>query len=133
MSGAPTGTRGWADTAQRMVLWLLLGGWVGAWFLFGAVVAPTAFRALPSTQLAGAVVGPTLTALHLYGGVAGAALALLARGLGRSPWLTAVPLLLGALCLLSHFGLTAEIAAMREGAFGPHGDVDSAARFSTLR
>ncbi len=25
----------WGDTALRSILWLLLGGWVGAWFLFG--------------------------------------------------------------------------------------------------
>ena len=35
---------GGGSTALRSVLWLLLGGWVGAWMLFGAVVAPTLFR-----------------------------------------------------------------------------------------
>ena len=57
----------------RTALWLLLGGWIGAWLLFGGVVAPTAFRTLPSTEVAGLLIGPVLTWLHLYGAAAGIA------------------------------------------------------------
>ena len=39
MSGA-------TGTVLRSLLWLLLGGWVGSWALFGTVIAPTAFRVL---------------------------------------------------------------------------------------
>ena len=102
------------ETASRTALWLLLGGWVGSWALFGLVVAPTAFRILPSTQIAGQLVGPVLTALHLYGGLAGVALALLARGLGRRPLLVALPLLMGAICLASHFGISLPLDEIRE-------------------
>jgi hypothetical protein len=120
------------ETASRTALWLLLGGWVGSWALFGLVVAPTAFRILPSTQIAGQLVGPVLTALHLYGGLAGVALALLARGLGRRPLLVALPLLMGALCLASHFGISLPLDEIRELAFGPTGNSDAAGRFNRL-
>ena len=35
-------------TLLRAALWLVLGGWVGSWACFGLVVAPNAFRVLPS-------------------------------------------------------------------------------------
>jgi hypothetical protein len=120
------------ETASRTALWLLLGGWVGSWALFGLVVAPTAFRILPSTQIAGQLVGPVLTALHLYGGLAGVALALLARGLGRRPLLVALPLLMGALCLASHFGISLRLDEIRDLAFGPTGNSQAAGRFNLL-
>jgi hypothetical protein len=116
----------------RSALWLLLGGWLGAWALFAIVVAPTAFRALPSTELAGAVVGPVLAALHLYGAGAGIALALIARALGRAAMLWVLPLLMSALCLVSHFGVTARIAELSDLAFGPAGSPEAAAHFALL-
>jgi len=119
-------------TALRAALWLLLGSQVGAWLLFGLVVAPTAFRVLPSVAAAGALVGPVLTVLHLYGAGAGVALALLAWGLGRGPLLIALPLLMGAVCLYSHFGVTAEMTELRDLTFGPAGNEAAAARFNEL-
>ena len=54
-------TPGWGDTALRSVLWLALGGWIGAWFLFAFGVSITAFRALPNAELAGRVRGAHTT------------------------------------------------------------------------
>ena len=116
----------------RSGLWLLLGTWIGAWLCFGAVVAPTAFRVLPSTEIAGTFVGPVLTVLQLYGASAGIALALLALALRRGALLCALPLLLSALCLYSHFGLTAELTEVRDLAFGPGGSEAGAARYNEL-
>jgi hypothetical protein len=116
----------------RAALWLLLGGWLGAWVLFAFVVAPTAFRVLPSTQVAGQLVGPILAGLHLYGAGAGAALAALAWALARGGASIWLPLAMGALCLLSHFGVTARIEAIRPLAFGPNGSPEMAARWQHL-
>lgn len=116
----------------RSLLWLLLGGWVGSWACFGLLVAPTAFRVLPSTELAGALVGPVLTALHLYGAAAGIGLALIGWALGRGPLRIALPALLAAACLVSQFGVSAELAEIRNLAFGPQGSEALASRFNHL-
>lgn len=116
----------------RGTSWLLLGGWVGAWMLFAFVVAPTAFRVLPSTRMAGQLVGPVLGALHLYGAVAGVVLALAAWGLTRTGPCLWLPLAMSALCLASHFGVTAQIEAIRPLTFGPEGSPEMAARFQLL-
>jgi hypothetical protein len=123
---------GWAEIGLRSALWLLLGGWVGAWLLFGAVVAPTLFRLLPSPALAGSIVNPVLATLHLSAGAAGLVLALLTLALGRPTWLAVPPLLLGALCLASHFGVSAEISRLSEVSFGSEGSLELATRFALL-
>lgn len=120
------------QTALRTALWLLLGGWVGSFGLFGLVVARTTFQVLPSTELAGRVVAPVLTALHLYGGAAGIALAGLALALRRGALRVALPLLLAAVCLYSQFGVSAEISEIRGLAFGPEGSEAAAARWTAL-
>ena len=117
--------------AQRTALWLLLGGWLGSWGLFGLSVAPVAFRVLPS-EAAGSIVGPILSSLHGYGIVAGLGLAALSAALGRGRLLTVLPLVLAAACAYSQFGLSSEIAEIRDGAFGPDGDLDTAARWGQL-
>jgi hypothetical protein len=119
-------------TALRTCLWLLLGGWFGSYLLLGAVIAPTAFAVLPSTDLAGKLIGPVLTKLHIYGASAGIALALISKSLGRGPVLVAVPIVLSALCLYSHFGVSAQLAEIRNLTFGPDGTADVAARFGAL-
>ena len=128
-SGVGTGATG---TALRSLLWLLLGGWVGSWALFGLVVAPTAFRVLPSTAVAGTLVGPVLTVLHLYGAIAGCGLGLLAWLLGRGRLRVALPLVLMVACLYNQFGVSAEIAEIRDGVFGPEGSAALAARWNQL-
>jgi len=116
----------------RGLVWASLGGWIGTWLLFGLVVAPTAFAVLPSTELAGALVGPVLESLQWFGVAAGALLSLLAWRLGRGPVLRALPLAMALACLGSQLGLSPELAALREGAFGPHGNEAVAARFNQL-
>jgi hypothetical protein len=87
--------------ALRTALWLLLGGWVGSWGLFGLVVAGIGLGALA---------------------------ALLDRGMLR----IALPLVLAAACAYSQFGVSAEIAEIRDGAFGPTGSVGGASRWNAL-
>jgi hypothetical protein len=127
-------TRDWlpGQTVLRTCLWLLLGGWFGSYLLFGAVIAPTAFEVLPSTQLAGDLVGSVLMKLNLYGAFAGIALALVSKALGRGNLLVAVPIALSTLCLYSHFGVSAELAEIRDASFGPDASVEIAARFGVL-
>ena len=121
-----------ASAWPRAALWLLLAGWLGAWVLFAFVVAPIAFRVLPTTRIAGQLVGPVLTALHLYGAGAGIALAALAWALSRTGAALWIPLAMAALCLVSQFGVTAQIEAIRDLAFGPSGSPEIAARFQLL-
>jgi hypothetical protein len=116
----------------RTLLWLLLGTWIGSWLLFALVVAPTAFRVLPSTRSAGALVGPVLDALHLYGVAAGVALSALALALRRGRLRVALPLLMAAACLYTQFGVSAELAEIRDQVFGPEGSEALAARFNHL-
>jgi hypothetical protein len=118
------------DAALRTALWLLLGGWVGSFACFGLVVTPAVFSVAPES--AGALVGPMLAALHLYGGAAGVLLALLAWRLGRGPVLVLLPLAMGAACLASHFGLSGQIHALREAAYGEAGDPQAARSFTRL-
>jgi hypothetical protein len=114
----------------RCALWFALGGWIGAMLFFSAVVAPAAFAVLPSPELAGRVVARSLRVLHLGGAGAGAALAFLARALGRRRTLIWLPALLAGVCLLSHFGVSAALAELRApGAL----EADAAhARFAAL-
>lgn len=120
------------QATARFVLWIGLGGWIGAWVLFAAVVAPVAFRALPSPEMAGRVVGPVLSVLHVYGIVAGLGLAALAALLRRGPLAIALPLVLAALCAVSELGVTPAIQEIRPRAFGAAGDTAAAARFAWL-
>lgn len=116
----------------RASLWLLLGSWIGAWLCFGLVVAPTAFRVLPTLAIAGQLIGPVLSMLHGYGALAGALLALLAWRLGRGRALVLLSLAAGALCALSQLVITPQIEAIRPLAFGPQGSPELAARFHQL-
>jgi hypothetical protein len=121
-----------ATASIRAALWLTLGGWIGAWLLFGLVVAPTAFRVLPSAQVAGSLIGPVVEVLQLFGSAAGLLLALIAWLLDRGVARWALPLAMSAACLYSQFGLSAEIAEIQDGAFGPQGSEALAARFNHL-
>jgi uncharacterized protein DUF4149 len=116
----------------RTALWVLLGWWIGGWALFAFVVAPTAFGVLPTIQVAGRLVAPVLATLHLYGAGAGLALAALAGALSRRGIALWLPLAMSALCLASHFGVTAQIEAIRDLAFGPEGSGEIALRFQHL-
>jgi hypothetical protein len=118
--------------ALRAALWLLLGGWIGALLLFAVVVAPAAFRILPSSELAGRLVGEILPALQIYGAFAGPTLAVLAGLLGRNRLTRLLPLGLGALGLFSLFGLTPRMEQVRDLAFGDRSDPVARATFGRL-
>jgi len=120
------------EIGLRVCSWLLLSGWIGSWARFGLLVAPTAFRVLPTTELAGRFVTPVVSALHGYGAVAGLLLALLAWRLGRGPLLVVLPLAAAALCAGSELVISPQIAAIRPLVFGPEGSPELAARFQHL-
>lgn len=124
-----TGTRA---RSLRFLLGSVLGLWLGSWTCFALLVAPTAFRVLPSTEVAGQLVGPVLATLHLSGALAGALAAALAAALGRGRLAVALPLLLAAATLVSEFGVTPQLTALRELAFGPEGNVEASARYRQL-
>lgn len=55
----------------RYLMLLSLVVWIGGLIFFAFVLAPTAFQILPSTHLAGSVVGRALSVLHWMGIVCG--------------------------------------------------------------
>jgi len=120
------------DLVLRSVLWLILGGWIGASSYFALVVALAAFRVLPSAELAGQLVAAVYAPLQLYGVGAGLSLAALARALGRGRWLVVHPLVLSVLCFTSHFGITARLDELREKAFGAAPEAAASAEFWKL-
>ena len=120
------------EVSLHFFLWLLLGCWIGSWAAFALLVAPTVFRVLPSTELAGQVVGPVVSALHGYGAAAGLLLALLAWILGRGALLVVLPLAAAAACAYSELAITPQIAAIRPLLLGPQGSPELAARFGHL-
>ncbi len=54
-------------TTLRTLRLLALIVWLGGLIFFGAVMAPVAFHVLPTTHLAGSVVGASLRILHIIG------------------------------------------------------------------
>lgn len=118
-----------AEVALRSLHWLLLGGWVGSWMFFALVLARLAFRVLPSAEVAGHLISPALATLHWYGVFAGVALAALAALLRRGRLHVVLPLVLAAACLGNELGITPQLAALRDLAFGPDGNVESAAAY----
>lgn len=115
-----------ASWALRTLHWLLLGGWVGSWCFFALVLARLAFRVLPSAEVAGQLIGPTLATLHWYGVFAGVALAGIAALAGRGKLRVALPLALAAACLVNEFGVTPQLTTLRDLAFGSDGNLESA-------
>ncbi len=116
----------------RPLLWLLLGSWLGAMLLFGAVVAPAAFGVLPTPELAGDLVGRVLASLHLSGAIAGLILALLAGLLRRGRAAIGLSLLLSALCVVNQFGVSPAVAEIRLSDPGAPLAPGAAERFARL-
>jgi hypothetical protein len=58
-------------TLLRFVQLIAMAVWIGGLAFFAFVLAPVAFSTLPSTHLAGTVVGGTLRVLHVVGLVCG--------------------------------------------------------------
>lgn len=101
---------------------LALAAWLGAALFFALVVAPAAFSALPSRDLAGALVGRTLPLLFL----AGIAIGLIALGIellgprrrlriGRA----AASAIVAIACAVAQLGVAPRIAALRAGMTEP--------------
>jgi hypothetical protein len=70
-------------TLARTLRLLALMVWIGGILFFGAVLAPTAFRVLPTSQEAGLVVGASLHSLHAIGLWCGVAIIVALRLLGK--------------------------------------------------
>jgi len=112
-------------TMLRFLLIFTLGTWVGAGLFVTIVVAQAAFRQLPTPDLAGAVVGYTLTRLHLMGLTAGIIFLLATAALGGSANLArpaaVLVVLMIALTAASEFGVTPRMASLREQMVAAHG------------
>jgi hypothetical protein len=96
----------------------LLTLWLGAALFFAAVVAPAAFAVLPSSTLAGALVGRVLPVLFATGGAVGIlilALELRWRRAGSRLRLSAAGVMLAA-CAGAQFVVGGQIARLRAGA-----------------
>lgn len=120
-----------AEAAARALLWLALGGWIGAWGFFAFGVSRLAFRVLPG-DLAGDMAGALLRELHLGGAVAGLIVAGCLAFLGRRGAVVVVPIVLGLIPLASHLLLSPEIATLRPSALGAGNTASTQARFRLL-
>ena len=111
----------------KVIRLLALIVWVGGLIFFAFVVAPVAFRTLPSSHEAGLVVGASLRVLHRMGLIAGAAF-LLATAAGTRPsrgWIAAVLVaLMMMLTAASQWGILPRMEADRAAAGGDIAAVD---------
>jgi hypothetical protein len=103
----------------RVVPLVLTALWLGAALFTTIVVAPSAFRVLPSRALAGEMVGALLPVLFVAGMVVGAAVATIeVAGVRGKRWLfsAAGALLLTLGCGIAHFAVAPRIAQVRQAA-----------------
>ena len=101
-----------------------MAGWLGAALITAAVVAPAAFAVLPSSTLAGMLVGRVLSPLFVAGLVAGAGIAVLTRppwsdGAFRVGFVAA--LVVASACGIAQFFLTPRLDRLRAEIGGPVG------------
>jgi uncharacterized membrane protein len=106
------------STFLRTIEFLCLSLWLGSDVFLSFVVAPGAFRMLGSRDQAGAIVGYSLTRMHLAGIACGVILLLakLIRTRTFASFLTPAPLcvvLMIALTAISQFTVSAKMAALR--------------------
>jgi len=124
-------------TILRFLLVFSLGTWVGAGLMVTLVVAQGAFRQLPTPDLAGAVVGYTLTRLHLAGMVAGIVFLAASAALRGAGSLARSAALLVALMIVltatSEFGVTPRMTGLREQMIREHGSVAATPREDPAR
>ena len=108
-------------TFLRTLMHLALIVWLGGIVFFAAVLAPTVFRVLPTREMAGNVVNPSLNSLHWMGLSAGlvfllCSLTLSSIEFSRLKVLTLVntlALLMMALTAVSEFGIAPKMRALR--------------------
>jgi hypothetical protein len=76
-----------------------LGAWLGAMIYFAAVVTQGAFEVLPTQDLAGQLVGFTLSGLHLMGLIAAIVFILASIGMRRSLAAFVEPAVIGVILM----------------------------------
>lgn len=107
---------------------IVASAWLGAALLFAGVVAPSAFAALPTRTLAGALVGAVLPSLFLAGIVVGLLLAGASLVSGRRRLVTPGTvggLLMAISCAAAQFVVAPRIERARESIGGPIESVPS--------
>ncbi|HKO04095.1 MAG TPA: DUF4149 domain-containing protein [Candidatus Acidoferrales bacterium] len=124
-------------TIVRFVQIFSLGTWVGAGLFVTLVVAQGAFRQLPTPDLAGAVVGYTLTRLNVMGIVAGVVFLFTAAALGGAANVTRpaalLVVLMMALTAASQFGVTPRMEGLRKEMAAAHGSIAATPREDPVR
>ncbi len=121
-------------TTLRFLQIFSLGVWLGSILFFSFVVTQGAFAVLPTKDLAGALVGYTLTRLHLIGIIAGCvyllATAALEKSIGALASPAALLVFLMIVCtLFSQYGVIARMDVLR----AQMGSVEAAAADNPLR
>ena len=111
--------------------WILIGGWLGSWAFFAFVTARVAFQVL-AVDAAGAIVGPTLHALHLYGLFAGIVLTGVGFKLHWPRALIVLVVLMSCACAITEFGVTAAIEQVRPSEASSDSAPDAGATFAML-
>lgn len=109
------------SAALETLHWTLLALWFGGLVVFSALVAPAAFRVLPSTELAGNLVGSVLTKLYILGTIVGVLLIVTANGLRSRGLFGAGRSVLLLLCLVvslaanvyAQWGIAPRVAELR--------------------
>jgi DMSO/TMAO reductase YedYZ heme-binding membrane subunit len=105
----------------RALMLLCLSVWIGGIILFAFVLAPTLFTVLPTRELAGNVVIPTLSKLHRMGLISGLVFlvcSLVYNRMKHAQWraFSATHILLVvmlALTLISQFSITPRMRTLR--------------------
>jgi len=95
-----------------------LGTWVGSILFFSFVVTQGAFTVQPNKDVAGALVGYTITRLHIIGIVAGAvyllATAAMERGIGALAYPAPLLVFVMVVCtVVSQYGVIARMDALK--------------------
>jgi len=121
-------------TILRFVQLFALGCWLGGILFFSFVVAQGAFSILPNKDLAGALVGYSLTRLHIFGIVAGCIYLIAAVALEKSITALARPeavlVFVMILCTAaSQYGVIARMDGLRS----QMGSVEATAAENPLR
>jgi hypothetical protein len=107
---------------------VMLSAWLGAAILVAAVVAPAAFRVLPTRTLAGALVGQVLPVIFISGLMIAAAASLLEvrASDGTSHWMGKAALgLVIVACIIAQFVIGPKIEAVRVAIGGPVDALDA--------
>ena len=108
-------------TLLRTLMLLALIAWIGGILFFAAVLAPTVFRVLPTREMAGNVVSPSLTALHWIGIVSGVVFLAASLLLDRIKYarfkplalINVLALLMLAITLFSQFSISPRMMTLR--------------------